>query len=129
MIFMTMVIQEARLNQAAFVEVDNADDINTDPDDIDYNFQNTPIAVKMSAIITGPFDWRNVNLLFNNCVFTNPQALKAERGYYTLFSNCTLTNSNIDVANTYWLNVRNTKIHSTNTTSATSYRILKVHRL
>jgi hypothetical protein len=76
----------------------------------------------MSATITGPFDWRNVNLLFNNCVFTNPQALNAERGYYTLFSDCTLTNSNIDVANTYWLNVRNTKIRSTNTISSTAIR-------
>ena len=64
-------------------------------------------------VITAIFDWRNINVQFLGCTFVNCQALKAERGYYTYFDNCTLTNSNIDVAQTYWLNVRNTSIRST----------------
>jgi hypothetical protein len=109
--------QSVALDQAAFVEVEDPTD--NDPDDIDYSFvncdfRNTKLAVKMYVpnAITTAFDWRNVNLQFLGCTFISCQALKAERGYYTYFDNCTLTNSNIDVAHTYWLNVRNTSIRS-----------------
>jgi hypothetical protein len=121
--------QSVVLDQAAFVEVEDPDDINNDPDDIDYGFtncrfQNTKLAVKLyvSNAITTIFDWRNVNVQFINCEFINCQALKAERSFITIFDGCTLTNSTIDIAHTYWLNVRNTQIRSTFGSAATAIK-------
>jgi hypothetical protein len=105
---------------ASFIKVDEPIDVNNDPDDVDYSFencifQNTGIAVDLDvpyAQNSGSFDWRNLNLQFTNSTFTNCQALKADRSFITIFDGCTLNNSNIDIAHTYWLNVRQTTIRS-----------------
>jgi Secretion system C-terminal sorting domain len=105
---------------ATFIKVEEPIDLNNNPDDVDYSFencifQNTGIAVELDvpyAQNDSVFDWRNVNVEFKNTTFSNCQAIKADRSYITLFEDCTLTNANIDVAHTYWLNIRNTSIRS-----------------
>jgi Pregnancy-associated plasma protein-A/Secretion system C-terminal sorting domain len=125
--------QSVVLDQAAFVEVDDPFDANADPDDVDYGFtncrfQNIKLAVRLDVpyATSTPFDWRNVNLEFVGCQFDNCQALNADRSYITLFDNCTLTNSTIDISHTYWLNLRNTQMRSTFGTAGTAIKATHV---
>lgn len=105
---------------ATFIKVDDPFDLNNNPDDVDYSFdncifQNTGIAVELDVTYAqndAVFDWRNVNVEFINSTFSNCQAIKADRSYITLIEDCTLTNANIDMSHTYWLNIRNTTIRS-----------------
>lgn len=77
-------------------------------------FQNNRTSVKLSVqnAITSLSDWRDLNIEFKTCEFIGGQALYAERSFITIFDNCTLTNSNIEVHTTYWLNIRNTRLNS-----------------
>lgn len=125
--------QSRVLDQSAFVDVNDPFDTNADPNDVDYGFtncrfQNINLAVKLDVpyATSTSFDWRNVNLEFVGCQFDNCQALDAGRSYITLFDNCTLTNSIIDIAHTYWLNLRNTQIRSTFGTTGTALKATHV---
>ena len=112
--------KQVSFNYASFIDVEDPTDINADPDDVDYSFtncrfQNSSIAVALNVPYaqTNAFDWRNLNVEFVGCQFDRCKAFYADRSYITLFDNCTLTNSNIEIAHTYWLNVRNTTIRGT----------------
>jgi hypothetical protein len=125
--------QSGVLDQAAFVDVNDPFDANADPDDVDYGFtncrfQNIKLAVRLDVpyATSTPFDWRNVNLEFVGCQFDNCHALNADRSYITLFDNCTLTNSIIDISHTYWLNMKNTQIRSTFGTAGTAIKATHV---
>ncbi len=102
----------------SFVVVEDPFDLNNDPDDVDYSFefcsfQDVGIAVELNVPYAQsmPYDFRNVNLEFKFTSFTNCQALRADRSYTTLFENCTLVKSDMDIAHTYWLNIRETSIN------------------
>ena len=112
--------KQVSLNYASFIDVEDPTDSNNDPDDVDYGFtncrfQNGMVAVNLDVPYaqTNAFDWRNLNVSFVGCQFDRCKALYADRSYITLFDNCTLTNSNIEINHTYWLNVRNTTIRGT----------------
>ncbi len=109
--------KQSSFNYASFIDVENPFDIDNDPDDMDYSFvncrfQKSSIAVELDVLDaqTTPFIWRNLNVEFVGCEFINNKAFYADRSYITLFDNCTLTNSNIEINHTYWLNIRNTAI-------------------
>ena len=118
-------------NQAAFVEVEDPFDIDSDPNDVDYEFincrfQNNQTSIKLFVpyAMSDINDRRDLNLEFRNCEFIGGQALYADRSYITHFDNCTLTNANMEVRTTYWLNIQNTRINGSG--SGTAIKTAKV---
>jgi hypothetical protein len=104
--------------RGAFIVVEDPFDVSNDSDDVDYGFENcsfagvgTAVELNVPYAQSDPSDWRNVNVEFRNTTFFDCQALRADRSFRTLFEDCTLNNSNIDIAHTYHLIIRNTEIH------------------